>query len=343
MKTKAAILVEQNKELVVDEVEIPKLEHGKALVEIKSTRICGSQLGEIDGVKGPDYYLPHLLGHEAGGVVREVGPGITRVKEGNHVVCHWRPAPGISGHYPTYGWNGSTVNAGHITTFSEHSIISESRLTPIDPKYDHEVSALFADTITTGFGIINNDAKVRIGQSVCIIGVGGIGLGAVLGAKLAGANPLIAVDLFDHKLELAKKHGATHCINSSEADLKDVLSEVIGRPEVEVMIEGTGNPKVIEKAYELTSEQGTCVLFGVMRFDQRVSLNTLPLHFGKTLTGSEGGQSLPHIDIPRYLEMMDAGSFNLDDFVSHRCKLEDVNDAISRMRSGESIHSMITF
>ena len=343
MKTKAAILVEQNKELVVDEVEIPKLEHGKALVEIQSTRICGSQLGEIDGVKGPDHYLPHLLGHEAGGVVREVGPGLTRVKEGDHVVCHWRQAPGISGPCPTYGWNGSTVNAGHITTFSEHSIISESRLTPIDSKHGHEVSALFADTITTGFGIINNDAKVRIGQSVCIIGVGGIGLGAVLGAKLAGANPLIAVDLFDHKLELAKKHGATHCINSSEADLKDALSEVIGRPEVEVMIEGTGSPEVIEKAYELTSGQGACVLFGVMRFDQRVSLNTLPLHFGKTLTGSEGGQSLPHIDIPRYLEMMDAGSFNLDDFVSHRCKLEDVNDAISRMRSGESIHTMITF
>jgi S-(hydroxymethyl)glutathione dehydrogenase/alcohol dehydrogenase len=343
MKTKAAILVEQNKDLVVDEIEIPKLEYGKVLVEIKSSRICGSQLGEIDGVKGPDNYLPHLLGHEAGGIVREVGHLVTRVKEGDHVVCHWRPAPGISGPCPTYDWKGAHVNAGHITTFSHYSIISESRLTPIDPKYSHEVSALMADTITTGFGVISNDARVRIGQSVCIIGVGGIGLGAVLGAKLAGANPLIAVDLFDHKLELARKQGATHCINSSEADLKDVLSEVIGRPEVDVMIEGTGNPEVIEKAYELTSGQGACVLFGVMRFDQRVSLNTLPLHFGKTLTGSEGGQSLPHIDIPRYLEMMDAGFFNFDDFVSHRCKLEDVNDAISRMRSGESIHTMITF
>jgi len=343
MKTKAAILVEQNKELVVDEVGVPKLQDGKVLVEIKATRICGSQLGEIDGVKGPDHYLPHLLGHEAGGVVREVGPRVTRVKEGENVVCHWRPAPGISGPCPTYDWNGSTVNAGHITTFSEHAVISESRLTPIEPQYGHEVSALMADTITTGFGIISNDAKVGIGQSVCIIGVGGIGLGAVLGAKLAGANPIVAVDLLDHKLEAAKKHGATHSINSSEVDLKDALCDIIGRPEVEVMIEGTGNPKVIEKAYELTSRQGTCVLFGVMRFDQRVNLNTLPLHFGRTLTGSEGGQSQPHKDVPRYLKMMDAGAFNLDDFVSHRCKLEDVNLAISRMRSGQSIHTMITF
>jgi S-(hydroxymethyl)glutathione dehydrogenase / alcohol dehydrogenase len=343
MKTKAAILVEQKKDLVVDEIEIPKLEHGKVLVEIKSTRICGSQLGEIDGVKGPDHYLPHLLGHEAGGIVREAGQGVTRVKEGDHVVCHWRPAPGISGPCPTYDWKGSTVNAGHITTFSEYAVISESRLTPIDSKYDHEVSALMADTITTGFGVISNDANVRIGQSVCIIGVGGIGLGAVLGAKLAGAHPIIAVDLFDHKLELAKRHGATHCINSSEVVLKDALRDVIGRPEVEVMIEGTGNPEVIEQAYELTSKQGTCVLFGVMSFDQKVSLNTLPLHFGRTLIGSEGGQSEPHLDIPRYLRMMDEGLFNLDDFVSHRITLDEINIGIQRMRSGESIHTMINF
>ena len=343
MKTKAAILVEQKKDLVVDEIEIPQLEHGKVLVEIKSTRICGSQLGEIEGVKGPDHYLPHLLGHEAGGVVREVGPLVTRVKEGDHVVCHWRPAPGISGPCPTYEWNGSTVNAGHITTFSEYAVISESRLTPIDAKYGHEVSALMADTITTGFGIISNDAKVRIGQSVCIIGIGGIGLGTVLGAKLAGAHPIIAVDLFGHKLEQARRCGATHCINSKEIKIKDAISEIIGRPEVDVMVEGTGRPEIIEAAYELTSSQGTCVLFGVMKFDQKVSLNTLPLHFGRTLTGSEGGQSQPHLDIPRYLRMMDNGVFDLDDFVSHRCRLEDINSAISRMRSGESIHTLINF
>jgi S-(hydroxymethyl)glutathione dehydrogenase/alcohol dehydrogenase len=343
MKTKAAILVKQKKDLVVDEIEIPKLERGKVLVEIKSTRICGSQLGEIDGVKGPDHYLPHLLGHEAGGIVREVGPLVTRVKAGDHVVCHWRPAHGISGPCPTYDWKGAHVNAGHITTFSQYSIISESRLTPIDPKYGHEVSALMADTITTGFGVISNDAKVRIGQSVCIIGVGGIGLGAVLGAKLAGANPIIAVDLFDHKLEQSRKCGATHSINTNDVPLEDALCDIIGKPEVEVMIEGTGNPQVIERAYELTSREGTCVLFGVIRFDEKVSLNTLPLHFGRTLTGSEGGQSQPHLDIPRYLRMMDDGVFDLDDFVSHRCKLEDVNSAISRMRSGESIHSLITF
>jgi S-(hydroxymethyl)glutathione dehydrogenase / alcohol dehydrogenase len=343
MKTKAAILVEQKKDLVVDEIEIPKLEDGQVLVEIKSTRICGSQLGEIDGVKGPDRYLPHLLGHEAGGVVLEVGSGVTRLQAGDHVVCHWRPTPGISGHCPTYDWQGTRVNAGHITTFSQHSIISESRLTPIDSKYGHEISALMADTITTGFGLISNDAKVRIGESLCVIGIGGIGMGVIIGAKLAGANPIIAVDKFDHKLKCAKEQGATHCINSDKADIINAVDKIMGKPEVEVMIEGTGNPKIIEKAYELTSTHGRCVLFGVIPFDKKISINTLPLHFGRVFIGSEGGQSLPHQDIPRYLKMLDNGTFHLNNLVSHRYKLEDINKAISTMRDGQSIHTMIKF
>jgi S-(hydroxymethyl)glutathione dehydrogenase/alcohol dehydrogenase len=342
MKTKAAILVEQKNELIIDDIDVPKIEEGKVLVEIKATRICGSQLGEIDGVKGPDKYLPHLLGHEAGGIVREIGPLVTRVNEGDHVVCHWRPSMGISGNCPSYDWKGKKVNAGHITTFSELAIISENRLTVIDRKYSHELAALMADTITTGFGIISNDAKVGIGQSVCVIGVGGIGLGVVLGAKIAGANPIVAVDLFDHKLDLAMKHGATHCINSSEEDFSDALKEILGSP-VDFMIEGTGNSRIIEKAYELTSLNGTCVLFGVMPFDQKASINTLPLHLGRKIIGSEGGQSQPHLDIPRYLDMIDAGAFGLDDFVSHRSNLENLNQAILRMREGDSIHTMITF
>jgi S-(hydroxymethyl)glutathione dehydrogenase/alcohol dehydrogenase len=341
MKTKAAILIEQKKDLIIDEIDIPKIDHGKVLVEIKATRICGSQIGEIDGSKGSDPFLPHLLGHEAGGIVREIGPLVSRVKEGDHVVCHWRPSSGISGPCPSYDWKGQKVNAGHITTFSKYALISENRLTPIDPKYCHEVSALMADTITTGFGIINNDAKVKIGQSVCIIGIGGIGLGAVLGAKLAGANPIIAVDIFDHKLKTAKEIGATHTINTKELALEDRLLDILGTPTVDIVIEGSGLPYMIGKAYEATSISGKCVLFGVMRFDQKASINTLPLHLGKTLTGTEGGQSIPDTDILRYLNMMDAGLFKLDKFISHRYQLEDINEGILAMRQGKSTHAII--
>lgn len=343
MKTKAAILVEQKKDLIVDEIDIPKIEPGKVLVEIKATRICGSQIGEIDGAKGHDPFLPHLLGHEAGAIVRETGPMVSRVKDGDHVVCHWRPASGISGPSPSYDWKGQKVNAGHITTFSEYALISENRLTPIDPKYGHEVSALMADTITTGFGIVSNDAKVKIGESVCIIGIGGIGLGVVLGAKLAGANPIIAVDIVDHKLKTAQICGATHAVNCKQQNLEEELLTILGTPEVDVVIEGTGKAEVIEKAYKITSPNGKCILFGVMRFDQKASINTFPLHLGKSLSGSEGGQSVPDVDIPKYLKMMDGNLFSLNHFISHRYRLDDINKGISAMREGEALHSIIHF
>ena len=161
-----------------------------------------------------------------------------------------------------------------------------------------------ADTLTTGFGIINNDAKVKAGESVVIFGVGGIGLGVVLGAKLAGADPIIGIDLHDHKLAKAAEYGLTHQINASRENAADRVKEILGGL-ADVTIDGTGNPKVIETAYDLAKLRGgRCVLFGVMPSDQRVSIHTLPLHFGRTLTGSEGGQSRPEIDIPEILRVL---------------------------------------
>src|SRR5262245_60888203 len=145
MKTAAAILVEQRKPLVVDEVEIPPLGYGQVLVNVKASRICGSQLGEIDGVKGPDRWLPHLLGHEGGGVVLEVGPEVRHVRQGDRVVLHWRPGRGIESRPPSYGWNGKTVNAGFVTTFNPLAVISENRLTVVEPDIDYEVCCLLAD------------------------------------------------------------------------------------------------------------------------------------------------------------------------------------------------------
>ena len=165
MKTEAAILVEQSKDLVIDEVEIPRLDFGQVLVEVKLTRICGSQIGEIDGVKGPDKWLPHLLGHEAGGDVVEVGPKVATVRSGDRVVLHWRPGEGIQASPPRYDWNGRAVNGGHITTFSRYAIVSENRVTRVAGDVCYETCTLLADTLTTGFGVVNNDARVRIGES----------------------------------------------------------------------------------------------------------------------------------------------------------------------------------
>jgi len=341
LKTPAAILVEQRKPLVIDEVEVPALKRGQVLVEIHATRVCGSQIGEIDGVKGPDKFLPHLLGHEAGAIVLEVGPEVAHVAPGDRVVCHWRPGAGIDAGGAVYDWNGSKVNAGPITTFQKYALISENRLTKVPPDTDFELCCLLADTLTTGFGMISNDAKVQRGESVVIFGVGGIGLGVVLGAKLAGANPIIGVDLHDHKLAKAAEYGLTHQINASRENAADRVKEVLGGL-ADVTIDGTGTPKVIEAAYDLTKLRGgRCVLFGVMPSDQRVSIHTLPLHFGRILTGSEGGQSRPENDIPEILRVLAEEKIDWRGFVSHRGNLEEVGEIIEQMRSGHAIHALV--
>lgn len=341
MKTLAAILVEQKKPLVMDEVEVPGLKPGQVLVEIHATRVCGSQIGEIDGVKGPDKHLPHLLGHEAGAIVLEVGSDVAHVKPGDRVVCHWRPGAGIDAGGSVYGWKERAVSAGPITTFQKYAVVSENRLTKVPPDTDFEICCLLADTLTTGFGIINNDAKVKAGESVVIFGVGGIGLGVVLGAKLAGANPIIGIDIHDHKLTKATQHGLTHTINAAREGAPERVQEILGGL-ADVVIDGTGNPAVIESAYELTRLRGgRCVIFGVLPHDKKISIQTLALHFGRTLTGSEGGQSQPHADIPKILGQIATGAFDPSDFINRRGSLAEVEGLIADMRKGDVIHAVL--
>lgn len=344
MKTPAAILVEQRHPLVLDEVEIPPLGFGQVLIEIVVSRICGSQIGEIDGVKGPDRFLPHLLGHEAGAIVRETGPEVRHLKPGDRVVGHWRPGKGIESRPPVYNWNGRKVNAGYLTTFNQFAVVSENRLTAVPSDTDFELCALLADTLTTGFGLITNDARLRVGESVVVIGSGGIGLGAILAASLAGGYPVIAVDIHDHKLDRAREVGATHVINSSCEDFAEAVPRILEGLSPDVVIDGTGNPAVLEKALALTSSQGRCVEFGVMPYDRKIAFNPLPLHFGKVLTGSHGGGSKPAEDIPRLLRLLNRKCPGLAQrFVSHRVPLDQVNEAIDKMRAGEVIHAMIHF
>lgn len=295
------------------------------------------------GVKGQDKWLPHLLGHEGGGIVHEIGPEVSTVKPGDRVVLHWRPGKGIDASAPKYKRNGQTVNAGQVTTFNNFAVVSENRLTKVSENLSFEDCALLADTITTGFGVINNNAKVKIGQSVVIVGCGGIGLGVVLGASLAGAHPIVAVDLHEQKLEKAKASGATHVVNASKTDFVEAVREIVGASGADVVTDGTGNPDILAKAFSLTNSKGACVLVGVMHHERQLSLNTLPLHFDKKLVGSEGGSSQPHIEIPRYVRMFNEGRFRLDSFVSHRYRLDQVNEGIKAMINGEVVHAMIEF
>jgi S-(hydroxymethyl)glutathione dehydrogenase/alcohol dehydrogenase len=333
-KAKAAVLVKSREPLIVDEIELPEaLGVGQVLVKILYTTICGAQLNEIAAAKGPDKFLPHLLGHEGSGTVIETGLGVTNVKPGDTVVLHWRPSLGIQCPPPSYKWRGEKLNAGWVTTFNEYAVISENRMTPIPADYDLKVAPLLGCAVTTAAGVINNDAKVKIGESVAIFGVGGVGLNVVQFAQLAGANPIVAVDLVESKLEMAKARGATHCLNGK--DIKDIpaaIREIVGAKGPDKVIETTGVKSVIEQAYELTHADGTCVLVGVPT--EKVTIYTLPIHFNKILTGSHGGDAAPHIDIPRLIRLTKAGRLSFDGIITHEFPLAKINEALDMVRSG---------
>jgi S-(hydroxymethyl)glutathione dehydrogenase/alcohol dehydrogenase len=335
-KAKGAILVESRQPLVIDEFDLPEtLLPGHVLVKIHHTSICGAQINEIDAVKGVDKFLPHLLGHEASGTVVEAGPGVTTKKAGDAVVLHWRPSQGIQSAPPSYTWRGNKLNAGWVTTFNDHAVVSENRLTVVPADFDRKIAPLLGCAVTTALGVVNNDAKVKIGESVVVFGAGGVGTNSVQCAQMVGAFPIVAVDIIDKKLDLARKFGATHTLNSrSVADVGAALREIVGAAGADKVLETTGRKEVIELAYELTHPDGTCVLIGVPT--EKVTIYTLPIHFNKVLTGSHGGDCRPHIDIPRIIRLNQAGRMNFEGLISHEFSLPEINDALAVMRGGEA-------
>ena len=287
---RAAILVENNKPLIVAELEMPEiLSFGQVHVKVWYSGMCGSQINEIEGVKGSDKFLPHLLGHEGSGIVLRVGVGVKTVKEGDHVVLHWRSSAGLQAEPAQYYLDGRQVNAGCVTTFNDEAIISENRLTVIPKDFDLKLAPLFGCAVTTAIGVINNDAQLKIGQSILIFGVGGVGLNIAQAARMVSANPIIGVDIVNSKLEIAKKWGVTHHFNSAtEENFKEQILDIVGKDGADVVVDTTGRSQVIECAYNLTHPDGRTILVGVPRKGDNVNIYTLPLHFKKIFKGSHG-------------------------------------------------------
>ena len=328
MKTKAAILEQIGKLLVLDELEIMPLEVGQVLVEVHASSICGRQLAEISGAKGPDKYLPHLMGHEGGGVVLEIGPGVKCAKPGDHVVMHWRKGAGIDANPPKYGRGKGFVGAGQVATFATHSVVSENRLTPISDDFDLSTAALMGCAVTTGLGLINNEAKLKIGQSIAVIGCGGVGLNVIQGAALVGGNPIFGFDKNRDKMDMALESGATKVGNTSDR--------------FDVVVETTGIPALIEMAFKLTAPGGKCIMVGQPPHGVEVEFNNFSDNFtGKTLMDSQGGLTEPHIDIPRYLEMYRKGKLKLDNLITHTFPFSEINMAIKYAKVGDAGKVMV--
>jgi S-(hydroxymethyl)glutathione dehydrogenase/alcohol dehydrogenase len=335
---RAAILTELNAALAVADLQMPEtLAFGQVLVKVHYSGICGAQINEIEGAKGPDRFLPHLLGHEGSATVLAVGPGVCSVKKGDRVVMHWRQGAGLQSETPTYRWNGTRVNAGWVTTFNDHAVVSENRVTPVPDDLDLRVATLFGCAVTTAMGVVNRDAAVQIGQSVVVFGVGGVGVNIVQSAAMVSAHPIVAVDIVASKLDWARRFGATHAFNSTTAgDLANAIRDVVGAAGADVVVDTTGRARVIELAYELTHADGKTILVGVPKKGDNISIYSLPLHFKKVLRGSHGGSAEPHVDIPRYIRLLRAGRMSLDGLITHEFPLEQVNEAIATVRCGEA-------
>ena len=326
MIAQAAILRKLNAPLTVEEIVVPAPGVGQVLVEVRASGICGAQIREISGAKGEDKYLPHLLGHEGAGIVLEVGSGVRKVKAGDHVVLHWRKGSGIESECPAYQTTDDVVGGGWVTTFNTHSLISENRMTVIPKDIDFGVAALLGCAVTTGLGIINNEAKLKMGQSIAVAGVGGVGLNVIQGAAMVSAFPIIAIDLLEKKREMAKEFGATHAHFSADCI-----------PLVDVFVDCTGNPSVIQAGLKSLAPGGKLILVGQPRQGQDIVFEDMQRDYrGITIMDSQGGLTNPDTDIPRYIKLYQAGKLELDKLITHRFPLAEINQAIELMKSGLS-------
>lgn len=333
---KAAILVEQNKPLIVDDVNLPTLGVGQVMVKIEESGICGKQLDEISGRTGEDPYLPHLMGHEGAGIVVEIGPGVRKVKEGDHVVVHWIKGSGIDSAPPRFDWKGTTVSAGWATTFNEMSIVSENRLTVIPEDVEFDVAALLGCAVTTGLGIVFNNIRLMPGQSIAVFGVGGVGLNVIQGANLVNAYPIVAIDIHKHKLRRAEEFGATHSIHANAARLSEALQELTRGQGLDATVDTTGIASVREIAYNNTSHRGKTILAGVPFHSEKMCIDSFPLHFGRRMFGSHGGETNPDVDIPRYIRLYQSGKLQLKELITHRCSLDEINAAVALVQKGDA-------
>jgi len=339
MKMKAAVLREFNTPLVIEELEIPKLKCGQVLIKVYCSGICGSQLGHIRGAKTKREFLPFLLGHEGGGEVVDVGDSVRHVKKRDRVVMHWRQGAGIESEFPRYRRSdGSYVGAGLVTTFNEYAVVSENRVTAVSRETSYDIAALMGCCVTTALGLINNEARLKIGESIAVFGCGGVGLSIVQGASRVSGNPIIAIDIDDHKLEMAEDMGATHIINASEVSRVSLGIEKIVGSGVDVFVDTTGNVECIETAYSNTKPQGRTIMVGQPKNGQHLVLHSVLQHFeGKTLMDSEGGQTNPTTDINRYLNLHQQGRLNFRDLISCNSRiftLDEINVALDMLRSG---------
>ncbi|MBI5104468.1 MAG: zinc-dependent alcohol dehydrogenase family protein [Solirubrobacterales bacterium] len=371
MRVRGAVLREmglpapyaESRPLEVVELELAPPGPGELLVKVGAAGLCHSDLSVIDGSR--PRVMPMVLGHEAAGEVVGLGEGVGDFAVGDHVVLAFVPAcgdcgpcragrpalcePGAAAN--TAGtllsgairWGGGFHHHLGVSAFAEHIVISQRSAVKVPADLPYELAALFGCAVLTGVGAVLNAAHVREGESVAVFGLGGVGLAAVLGAKLAGAGEIVAVDVVEDKLDLARRLGATEVVRGGEGAVDGVRAATGGHG-AETVVETAGNADVLAQAYQATRRGGSTVTVGLPHPARMLSIPAVSLVAEeRTLRGSYLGSCVPARDIPRFVDLYREGRLAVDGLLSHRLTLDDLNEGFDRLARGEAVRQAVVF
>ncbi|MDE2572146.1 MAG: zinc-dependent alcohol dehydrogenase family protein [bacterium] len=374
MKTRAAVLCEmgkpqpyrESKPLEVGEIDLEGPGPGEVLVQVMAAGVCHSDLSVINASR--PRVMPMVMGHEAAGIVRELGQGVTDFAPGDHVIFSFVPMCGRCAYCaigrPALCETGNRANTAGtllgggrrfrrgdtlfnhhlgVSAFSQFTVAAQESLVRIDPDLPLEEAALFGCAVITGVGAVFNTARVEPGTSVAVFGLGGVGLSSVIGALAAGANPILAVDLVPSKLELARRIGATHTVDASASDAVEQIKELTGGG-VDYAFESVGHEGVLAQAYAATRRGGTTVTVGLPHPSRQLVIPAVSLVAEeRTLRGSYMGSAVPRRDIPRYIAMYRAKRLPVDALVSRHLALDEINSSFDSLDSGAVARQVVRF
>lgn len=375
MQTRAAVLYSMqhdapyaaSRPLVLEMLELAGPGPGEVLVEIAAAGLCHSDLSVIDGSR--PRAMPMVMGHEASGIVRDVGPAVSGLAAGDHVVFSFVPTCGrcvpcatgrpalcelgakanaagtlLSGTRRFFAANNTPLNHHlGVSAFSQYTVAAQESLVKIDAALSLESAALFGCAVMTGVGAVFNTAKVEPGASVAVFGLGGVGLSSVMGAVAAGANPVVAVDVLESKLALAREVGATHTVNAGNAAHVEEIRELT-RGGVDYAFESVGSEKVLLAAYQATRRGGTTITMGLPAPDRQFSVPAVSLVAEeRTVKGSYMGSAVPKRDIPRFIAMHEAGRLPVEKLLTRTIGLDEINPAFDMLARGEAVRQVVRF
>jgi len=362
---KAALLEAPTTQMSVVDIDCQEPQAGEVLVRIAASGVCQSDLHIVHGVQSTP--LPAVLGHEGAGIVEAVGPNVTRVKVGDHVVLSWVPYCGqciycLSGHPNLCSVAYAALAQGmlldgtsrlsrlgkpvyhysFISSFADYAVVPEAGCIVVRRDIPLDKAALVGCAVMTGVGAALNTAHVQPGSTVAIIGAGGVGLNVMQGSQLSGAVSIIAIDVNPAKLAFAYTFGATHTINATEVDAVSAVRELTRGVGADFCFEAVGRPQTMRQCWEMARPGGTVVMVGIAPEGSELSLPAnRVVREERRLMGSFYGSARPHSDMPMILELYMAGKLKLDELVTHRFSLEQINEAVSALESGEAIRPII--